>query len=171
MTRNSKSGLIWLPWILFIAIIAGLFLVYLYMEKETRKTKGCRDNLNQIYLALELFELNKGYLPTLDFYPTDPMGDDSSIRNAITSYGVKPQHCLCPSSPGIVIQQGLSYVWNTKMNKRKLSDVDEPHWLLMDIQSVHEEVNGPHLGGVHILYTDGSIHRSDEIPLGIVEKY
>jgi len=171
INRNSRSGLIWLPWVIILAVIAGLFLVYTYIEKENRNAKSCRENLKQIYLALELFELDRGYLPTLDFYPSEPHTDASSLRVALANYGVETKHCLCPSSPDIVIQQGLSYVWNTKMNKRVLSEVDEPHWLLMDIQSVHEDVTGPHFRNVHVLYSDGSIQRSDEIPLGIVETY
>ena len=168
LTRLSWiTGFFWLPWLLVSIMLVGMLVAWLYVNREKATARVCEKNLRSIYAALELYELDKGYLPKLDFYPSSPSDDQDSLMVVLRPYGVRPGYCLCPKAPRIVKAAGLSYVWNVKLNNQPLPDSDSTDWLLMEIQALSDKIPGPHLRSNHILYTDGRIERSSAVGPGL----
>ena len=138
-----------------------------YVNREMAAARACEQNLRSLYAAFELYELDKGRIPTLAFYPTSPSDGKDSLMVVLRPYGVRPEFCVCPKSPTIVKINGLSYIWNVALNNLPLPDKEGTVWMLMEIQALSEKIPGPHLNGYQILYTDGHIERSRTIPPGL----
>ena len=164
---SSKAGAIWLPWLVIILMLVSLVAVYVSVMKILEEKRGCTANLRQAYLALELYEMDKGQLPNLHFFPEDVFNGDGSIRKAIEEYGVQGSSFICPAASDRLSEEGLTYIWNVRLNGSSFHGHEEPQWVLMDIHAMHEKVHGPHFGRVHILYSDGSIALRQHIPAGV----
>ena len=53
----------------------------------------------------------------------------------------------------------MTYVWNVRLNARKIPKGQAREWMLVDIQVLSEDVPAPHLGRYHVLYSDGVVER------------
>lgn len=155
---NHRRGGILVKLLLF-ALAAVLLLGILYRVLDrVRVDAACRDNLRRIYQALEQYELEKGALPVLAYYPDEPFVDADSLRVVLEGFGLPPDATLCPAGHPMVIDQGLSYIWNAAMNGANLTGGDEERrWLLVDVQAIAPDVPHPHIGGYHVLYSNGEI--------------
>ncbi|MBN1269532.1 MAG: hypothetical protein JXB04_08095, partial [Kiritimatiellae bacterium] len=102
--------------------------------------------------------------------PEDARQDHESLRVLIEREGVSGEICVCPSSPALVREAGLSYVWNGRLNGQKLAGRSRPEWMLIEIHALSDQVPTPHGGGYHVLYTDGSVARVSEPPPDLLVK-
>ena len=68
---------------------------------------------------------------------------------------------ICPTCSPEWKDVGLNYVWNAKLNGRKLSELKPDTWLMMDCAAAHEWMVSNHycghLGKVNVLYVDGTV--------------
>ncbi len=150
--------------ILLVLVVLSLVAVVLAGIQSGRRSEQCLSNLQAIYNVFELYEVENGMLPTLAFYPDDPMGDDDSLRLFVEKQGLDGDCCICPSSPGVIRGAGLSYIWNVELNGNKLSCMDMPIWMLVEVHVLSDQVPAPHRRHYHLLYTDGTIERISKLP-------
>jgi len=137
------------------AIIGGIYFALMQISMTVR----CADQLTRIYQALELYEMDRGTLPRLAFYPDEPMTDPDSIRVVLEEYGVDPGVWVCPAAHAKVANQGLTYVWNTQLNGSNLRSFEERQWVLVEINALSTDIPAPHIGYCNVLYTDGKVER------------
>lgn len=157
--RRGKSGRA-LAKVLALVITVGIVLsVLYYFLVQVRRGKECEANLLKIYRALELYELDRGELPALAYYPDDPKEDPDSLRVVLESYGVDAISSVCPSAPASIAETGLSYIWNSALNGKKMPRSGEPVWLLVDITGLSVDVPAPHLRRYNVLYSDGRVRK------------
>ena len=68
---------------------------------------------------------------------------------------------ICPTCSPDLKRLGINYVWNEKINGRKLSDLTADTWLLMDCVAAHywmvDNHHCGHRGKVNVLYADGTV--------------
>ena len=130
-----------------------------FLFREMRFSNLCLSNLRALYRALELYEMDRGTLPKLAYFPDIPTEDTDSLRVVLESFGATGSACLCPASAPGVQELGLTYVWNVRLNGKKIPRGDERDWMLVEINALSGDVPAPHLGWYHVLYTDGTVDR------------
>lgn len=159
---NKRSGhIVFKLFLLTVAVFITVGGIYIALMQAS-KTVQCADNLNRIYQALEVFEMERGSLPRLAFYPDEPMTDPDSIRVVLEEYGVDNAVWVCPASHPKIANLGLSYIWNTRLNGANLRSFTERQWMLIEINALSEDVPAPHFGFYNVLYTDGKVERIDD---------
>jgi len=136
--------------------IVGLFLL---LSQNSRDRKDCEANLKRIYRSLELYEVDRGSLPSLAYFPADPINDPDSLLVALESYGADSRSCVCPALHPVLRDMGLTYIWNSALNGRRIPREGKPVWLLVEMTAINEELPTPHLGHYNVLYSDGSVKR------------
>jgi prepilin-type processing-associated H-X9-DG protein len=119
----------------------------------------CADHLRRIYHAMEMYETDRGTLPHLAFFPDNPEEDPDSLRTVLESYGVDGNVAACPAVADVLAELGLTYVWNTELNGRKLPGEGQRTWMLVDLNALSPDVPAPHMGRYNVLYTDGKVER------------
>jgi hypothetical protein len=133
--------------------MTGLFTATTAM----RASRQCESRLNRIYRSLELYEIERGALPNLAFYPDDPRDGPDSLRGALENYGVDYETCVCPGAPRVMREAGQTYLWNNALSGQKMPRGAPPVWMLVEITALSSDVPKPHWGGYHVLYSDGSV--------------
>ena len=144
--------------VLIVVLLAAVSVIYFVLYQASLQ-KECAGNLLRLYRAIELYEVDRGTLPRLAFFPDDPNQDVDSIRDALEAYGADGSACVCPTAPDSQIELGLTYVWNVRLNHRKMPRDGEPEWMLVEISALSVDVPAPHLGQYNVLYTDGKVRR------------
>ncbi|HMP73482.1 MAG TPA: hypothetical protein PKE55_09495 [Kiritimatiellia bacterium] len=157
---SSRQGGILLRLSLLIALAAVLILGILSLLNSLSRSAKCAEQLRDIYLALELFELDKGSLPHLAFFPDDPLTDTDSLRVVLEEYGLRASSCVCPAAAPRLRDTGLTYIWNVRLNGANLQiENREREWMLIDAAALSADLPSPHLGGFNVLFTDGTVER------------
>lgn len=141
-----------------LAVAAAVILSLYAILNRVRASFDCEANLKAIYGALELYEQERGSLPRLAYFPDDPMEDEDSLRVVLEPYGAVGRICVCPAAPRVQASLGLTYVWNVRLNGRKMPR-DEKEWVLVEMNALSTDVPAPHLGRYNVLYSDGSVER------------
>ena len=154
-----KSGHVLAKVLVLVAVLLGAVGILYFILYQVSLQKDCTKNLLRIYRAMELYEIDRGTLPRLAFFPDDPKQDADSLRVALESYGADAEACGCPTAPDSQTDLGLTYVWNVKLNNRKIPRDSEPEWMLVEISALSADVPAPHLGQYNVLYTDGKVRR------------
>jgi hypothetical protein len=161
---GRRAGLAVARILVFIAGIVLAGLVGIYILREYNLANQCRHNMEQIYMAVEMYEVNSGALPKLAFFPENSRESKDSIRFSLTQHGAPNDAFLCPSSPEVVKDFGLSYIWNVRLNGKSFLSIPEPTWMLVEINAISRSVPPPHLARYNILYTDGRVVPSFKPP-------
>ena len=146
---------------LLVTVVPGalvLGIIYLLLV-ELRHSFDCQANLRTLYRALEMYEMERGSLPKLAYFPDLPTEDTDSLRVVLESFGAGGAACVCPGAPANLREFGLTYVWNVRLNNRKIPRGADREWMLVDIQALSKDVPAPHLGRYHVLYSDGQVER------------
>lgn len=141
-----------------VCILLVVGIMYLALMASTR-TLTCQENLTRIYQALETYELAHGSLPRLAFLAAEPLSDPESLCVVLESYGLTPEHFICPAAHPLIAETGLTYIWNTRLNGRSMQDFYEKQWMLVEINAIAPDIAGPHFGACNVLFTDGSVER------------
>lgn len=160
MNRFARQyGGIWVR-VCFIAAAAALVIMgLLYILTQMRRAAQCSAHLQSIYRALELYEMDRGTLPTLAYFPDQPLEDTDSLRVVLEPYGLVPDRCICPQSRPIQRAEGLTYLWNVQLNGQRLPRGADAVWMLVDMNALSADVPAPHFGRYHALFSDGSVRR------------
>jgi hypothetical protein len=152
----------WFRLCAFIAALGVAMSILLYVLTQIRRTAQCEANLLSIYRALELYEMERGTLPGLAYFPDLPMEDADSLRVVLEPYGLSPDRCLCPQSKPIQRAEGLTYIWNVQLNGQRIPRGTNAVWMLVDMEVLSDDVPAPHLGRYNVLYSDGVVRRVRE---------
>lgn len=168
MTRASKAGHVLAKVVLLIAGSSLALGIIYFVLGQVRLTIACSENLKTLYRALDLYEIERGTLPKLAFFPDNPIEDADSLRVVLESYGAGGAVCVCPRAPRSQSELGLTYVWNVRLNGRKLPREGERDWMIVEMNALSADVPAPHLGRYNVLYTDGSVERISD-PLGTLK--
>ncbi len=158
-TSSHRDGRIWFRVLLITAGAAIVVMSLLYLLTQMRRATQCAAQLQSIYRALELYEMDRGTLPTLAYFPDLPMEDADSLRVALEPYGLAPDRCICPQSKPIQRAEGLTYLWNVQLNGQRLPRGADAVWMLVDMNALSDDVPAPHLGRYNALFSDGSVRR------------
>ena len=137
--------------------------------RERKLDEACRRNLRRLYMALEMYEMDRGALPNLAFFPEEPRTEADSLRVVLEKYGAGGDTCVCPKTHPNHRRLGLTYVWNTKLNGGELHGPGTREWMLTEINGLSGQVPAPHLRHYNILYTDGWVQSSKEPPPTLAE--
>lgn len=154
---------IW-PWMMILLMIGSVLWMMNRLSRQVHQASHCKENLEKIYHILTLYEVEHGQLPSFELFPEDPLEDAESLPMILKSYGLDLTRATCPSSPNVLREYGVSYLWNTALNHDSLTNRHEPTWVLVDMQALDDRLPGPHFGGYHILYTDGRVERTPHPP-------
>jgi len=165
--RHGREGFSLNQILLLVVLLALLGAVAFYITRQEGMARQCANNLRLIYIALEMYEIDRGHLPSLAFFPDDPQHDADSLPVALARYGVNESICVCPASHRLHRELGLTYVWNVKLNGTQLHEPGERGWMLVEINALSRQAHRPHLGTYNILYTDGAVERSSVPPSGL----
>ena len=79
------------PWLLILMLIISLVLVLQYANRNLAMANQCREQMKRIYGALGFYEVQNGSLPTMSFYPENPLSDEDSLRVVLEAYGLDPE--------------------------------------------------------------------------------
>ena len=152
---------------LMLCLVVGIICGSYYLVKRKALTERCANNLKRIYMALEMYEINRGTLPHLAFYPDDPLHDNDSLQVVLSKYGVSEKICVCPSAPSSHRELAVTYVWNVGLNGKSLHEPGRREWMLVELNALSAQVPAPHAGRYNVLFTDGKVEASKEPPAGL----
>jgi hypothetical protein len=157
---TARRGGILRKALVLVAVLAVLVSALYYALIQVRISRQCEARLLRIYRALQLYELDRGTLPSLAYFPDNPKDDADSLCVVLEGYGTQPDTCICGGAPRVLREQGLTYVWNTALSGRKMPGESEPLWMLVDVAAVSPDVPAPHAGYYNVLYSDGVVRRT-----------
>ncbi len=167
--KKSSPGMAATQTLMILTAAGAVGILAFWLVREQTRAHQCVRNLKHIYQAIELYEIDHGRLPSLALYPNDPQHGSDSLLVALYPYGVEEHTGICPGTPPFTREQGLSYIWNIRLNGQSLSRYGEPKWMLIGINALSDRVRAPHLRGHHVLYTDGTVRAYREPPPGVRE--
>lgn len=163
---RKKAGVVILPWLFIILMLGSLIWLLNRVSNDRIAASQCAQNLKTLYVYLQRYEQEHGTLPTLVLFSKDPENDPRGIKAVLSEMGVPDEVFICPSSPDVIRDHGVSYLWNPALNGGTLNG-GEVRWMLVDIQAVDPDLPGPHLNRYHILFTDGHVEETDVLPYGL----
>lgn len=155
---DPRAGRVVVRILLLMLLIGALVGSLLFVMTQIQNSIICTDNLKTIYQALELYEMERGVLPTLAYFPDHATDDGDSLRVVLEPYGLNATQCICPNTHPLQKAEGLTYLWNVELNGQRLPR-KEPVWMLVDMSALSDEVPSSHLGRYNALFSDGSIKR------------
>jgi prepilin-type processing-associated H-X9-DG protein len=150
-----------------VLVVTGIMMSQANNYGDVKKIAyqvSCHNNLEQLWQAFQMYDTNNGAAPQATFYPKNPKTDANSIVKAFDAT-YQPMF-VCPVFPSAIKDTGLTYLYNDTVAGQSLDSVgDGAHtWLLMEMNAVSDKIPMPHPGGFHILYCDGHIERTKQIP-------
>jgi hypothetical protein len=165
-TRRDAAGRVLVKLVVLVSLSACAMAGIYGVLERARQAARCAENLRKIYRALEAYEANNNRLPSLAIFPDAPMKtpDGSrefaqALREAIRLSALEDGDFICPAAPEALAALGLTYVWNVRLNGRRLPGKAERDWMLIDMCALSTNVPAPHLGRYNVLYTDGTVER------------
>ena len=135
--------------------------------KEKAVQVQCGSQLRQIGMAVNMFTISEGKYPDAEFYPDKPLKDPRSISAMLKPYGGGKKLFICPTAPPVLKEKGLTYLWNDELSGKLPSRIKNPSntWMMVDITAAHKDKSvSSHLGGYNILYADGHVAWSSQVP-------
>lgn len=156
---DAKSGRVLVRILVPMLTIGAIVAALLFAMLQVRNTIVCSEHLRTIYRALELYEMERGALPNLAYFPDEPTEDNDSLRVVLEPYGLSSDRCICPAAHPIQINEGLTYLWNPALNSQRIPREGEPVWMVVDMNALSGDVPAPHLGRYNALFSDGTVKR------------
>jgi prepilin-type N-terminal cleavage/methylation domain-containing protein/prepilin-type processing-associated H-X9-DG protein len=164
---GRRGGFTLTELLVVLLVLAALAACSFHIVRQSRLTRQCTANLRKIYSALETYEIDRGTLPRLAFYPDDPKQDNDSLITVLQPYGAGGAMYICPATPEILRNSGLTYAWNVQLNGKKLRAPGAPSWMMTELNALSGNVPAPHLGSYNVLYADGRVQPAKEPPAGL----
>ncbi len=149
------------------AIVGGIYSAsssaYIRARQKGLETQ-CAQNLRQVALLIQMYEMENGKLPNAAFFPKDPRAGTDSL-SVILGRDAKTL-LVCPSVPDEFQANGLTFLWNDRWSGKPLSSIPDPRnaWLLVEVSAANTEVPAPHRGGYNVLYADLQVRWSPTRP-------
>jgi prepilin-type processing-associated H-X9-DG protein len=135
------------------------------------KQKGleieCMNNMRQVGSAIVSFQLSNGEYPKAAFFPENPLTDADSIRVILSEEINNNKVWLCPAMPDEMKAKGLTWVYNDTLGGQSTVKDPTKTWILIEFSCVSKDVPPIHPGGFNIVYADGHVATSRELPADI----
>ncbi|HOL21815.1 MAG TPA: hypothetical protein PLQ41_03035 [bacterium] len=147
-----------------VAGIVSALSVGTYMGVQKGRERECINNLQQIYKAVVMFEMDNGHLPNAKFFPPSS-SDPKGLQNLLAQYGVTGSIFFCPSIPEQLNKYGINYIWNDTVNGKMSDSLPPGTWLMTEMTAVSKNIPGPHTGRFSILYAGGNAQTGERISL------
>ena len=151
--------------ILIVISMVGVVPITVYIEaQKAAQTASCMSNLRNIYIGVQMYELDFGRLPDAEFYPKSPKTDPKSIVNLLKSQIDDNMVYLCPVMPDELKKTGLTYIWNDSYNNKSLYHVKSQSltWMMTNMTAVEPKIPPPHHGCYNVLFFDGHVDTMKE---------
>lgn len=132
----------------------------------------CKRNLQQIGQAIIMYEMGQGHYPDAKFFPEKPAKDPKSIMQIMKNAGagLPKTMWICPAAPTQLSQKQLTFVYNDTFAGRTALREPSRAWLLIEVNCVSNKVPPPHPGGYNILFADGHVVTTRQLPTAITRK-
>lgn len=143
---------------MIVASLVGAIPISVYLEAaKSAKSADCISNMRNIYMALQMYEMDFEALPDAKFYPESPRDDPKSILNILAGYLDDKRVFICPSMPAELAAKSLTYVWNDSYNNKLMDSIGNKglSWLLTDMTAVDSKIPPPHQGCYNVVFVDG----------------
>ena len=150
--------------LILVASIVGFIPITVYIEAAKHaRTASCMSNLRNIYIGLQMYEMDFEKLPNAKFYPKSSK-DPGSIVKILSSYIDDKMVFICPAMPDELAKKGLTYIWNDSHNNEFLDRIGNKSlkWLMTEMSAVEPKIPPPHHGCYNILFFDGHIETVKE---------
>ena len=173
LNSKSRRGFTLVELLMVTAILGAVSPASYIGVKNRAYEIQCLNNLKQMGLAVQMFEMEQGKFPDAKFFPKNPNTDPRSIKVILKNYGMPNEMFICPTAPQQLKDLGLTYLWNDEVSGKSSLSIPNPSqtWLMVDMTAAQEGVE-PHRGGYNILYADFRVEWSASPPfkLGTVER-
>lgn len=148
------------------SIPAGTYL----KVKQKAVEIECLNNMRQVGAAIVAFQLSNGEYPKAAFYPENPKADANSIRVILgEELSDSDKIWLCPAMPDEFKAKGLTWVYNDTIAGQATIKDPTQTWILIEFSCVSQKVPSAHPGGFNIVYADGHVATSRELPADITK--
>jgi hypothetical protein len=154
---SMRAGGLLAKFMLLLAASALALGALFFISGRLRERRQCVARLTDIHRALQLYEIERGTLPNLAFYPDDPREGPDGLRGALEHYGVEYETCVCPGEPKVLRETGQTYLWNAALSAQKMPRGATSVWMLVEASALSGDVPTPHWGGYHVLFSDGHV--------------
>ena len=134
---------------------------------DRRNERGCRENLEALYQAIIRIEQDAGSLPLIALYPDSVQDDRNSLLAHLSQHGITPERCICRATSGTLQNTGITYIWNSQLNQKRLANVEPPRWMITEINALDPRVPAPHGLSYLVLYTNGRIEKTIIPPVAL----
>ncbi len=144
--------------VMMVASLVGVVPITVYVEaQKSAKSADCISNLRNIYMAVQMYEMDFERLPDAKFYPDSPKEDPKSIVNLLSNYIDDKRVFICPSMPAELASKSLTYIWNDSYNSRLIDSIPNKSfgWLMTDMTAVDSKIPPPHQGSYNVVFLDG----------------
>jgi len=145
--------------VLLVASIVGLIPIGVYMEAYKKaEASSCMSNLRNVYIAVQMYEMDFERMPDIKFYPKSA-SEKGSITEMLTHYIDDENVYICPAMPDELKEKGLTYIWNDNYNGKMLYSINDKaaKWLMTEMTAVKPEIPAPHNGAYNVLFLDGHV--------------
>jgi prepilin-type processing-associated H-X9-DG protein/prepilin-type N-terminal cleavage/methylation domain-containing protein len=148
------------------AIITSIPTAQYARAKQKTEQVTCGNQLRQVGQLLVMELEGNETMPNAAFYPKDPKaGGDSLVR---VLAGGDPRLFTCPGLPPALQEKGLNFVYNNALAGKKVPGDTSKVWVLIEMTCVSPDAGPPHPEGYNILYADGHVACTRELPPEII---
>lgn len=151
------------------AIVSSVPMSAYVRAKQKAAETECMNNMRQVGMAITSYHLSNGVYPKAAFYPEKPKTDENSIRVILADEINSEKVWICPSMPDKLQEKGLTWVYNDTIAGKATIDDPANTWILIEFSCVSKNAPHPHPGGFNIVYADGHVKTTKELPKDISE--
>ncbi len=164
--RRRQAGFTLIEVLLVTAIISSVpYDSYLNAQQKGVQTQ-CQGSLRQLGQLIQLYVDENEKYPAAAFYPKDPKDGADSLAKIL---GGDARLFVCPALPAKLQATGLNFVYNDALAGKKGVANPEKTWLLIEFTCVAADAPHPHPNGYNILYADGHVEATKELPPELVK--
>jgi len=147
------------------SIPAGTYL----KVKQKAVEIECMNNMRQVGAAIIAYQLSNGEYPKAAFFPEKPKTDANSIRVILGDELKGDKFWVCPALPEAFKEKGLTWVYNDTVGGKATVKDPAKTWLLIEFNCVSNKLPAAHPGGFNIVYADGHVATTRELPAEITK--
>ncbi len=151
------------------AIVASIPTGAYVRAKQKAAEIECLNNMRQVGIAINAFQISNGEYPKAAFFPENPKKDANSIRVILGDDLKSDKVWVCPGMPEALREKGLTWVYNdTLAGKATVKDPSKT-WMLIEFSCVSKKVPSAHPGGYNIVFADGHVETCKILPEDILK--
>jgi len=151
------------------AIVSSVPVTAYVKAKQKAAETECMNNMRQVGMAITSYHLSNGEYPKAAFFPENPKKDANSIRVVLADEINSDKVWICPAMPDKLKEKGLTWVYNDTLSGKATIQDPANTWILIEFSCVSKNAPHPHPGGFNIVYADGHVKTTKELPKDITE--